>query len=114
MKRILSLRNVKFVNIVSNRNFESATSHTNILNIRHHTKKRLDRTRFEKDFCILLFPMPPAPGTGTRKVTEFSQLCPNIPNLQLPVAAPTFWRKMSFNLRAGGPGQLRLVRSEGW
>lgn len=38
LRRMDSLRNVNFVNIVSNRNFESATSHTNILNIRHFTK----------------------------------------------------------------------------
>lgn len=38
LRRMDSLRNVNFVNIVSNRNFESATSHTNIPNIRHFTK----------------------------------------------------------------------------
>ena len=35
LRRMDSMRNVNFVNIVSNRNFESATSHTNILNIRN-------------------------------------------------------------------------------
>ena len=49
------MRNVNFVNIVSNRNFESATSHTNILNIRHFTKNRL-RHVLRKIFLHPTFP----------------------------------------------------------
>ena len=59
-------RFLRNVNIVSNRNFESATSHTNILDIRHSTKNA--KTRFEKDFFASYFSLCHRHlGTGTRK-----------------------------------------------
>ena len=73
------------------------------------------RTRFEKEFFASYFSRCHRHlGQGHVKWRNLVNYVPTSQISELPAAAPTFWRKMTFNLRPGCPGQVRLARSEVW